>query len=71
MIFRSKRAMRRQWPHGAILQLRMITALDSTVDAEGPAESTDAATFACQLAMGLSIPEVIKHWKAKWKVPKS
>lgn len=70
MKFRGQRALRQQFPEGFILQLRMITERNSTLDAEGPAASGDAAIFAFRLAAGQEIPDVIKAWKAKWKEAK-
>ncbi len=67
MKFRGQRALRAQFPEGAILQLRMITEKNSTCEAEGPAASSDAAIFAFRLAAGQEIQDVIKAWKAKWK----
>lgn len=67
MKFRTRTDLRRQWPEGSILQLRMITAKNSTVEAEGPTASSDAAVFAVRLAAGESIEDTIKAWKAGWK----
>ncbi len=67
MRFRTRSQLRQQFPEGAILQLRMISERDSTLEAEGPAASSDAAVFAFRLAAGQEIPEVIRAWKAKWK----
>ncbi len=70
MKFQTRTQLRRQFPTGAILQLRMITEKDSTIDAEGPAASSDAAIFAVRLASGQEIADVIKAWKAGWKEEK-
>ncbi len=69
MRFRTRPQLRRQFPEGSILQLRMITQKDSTLEAEGPAASSDAAIFAFRLAAGQEIRDVIKAWKRKWKDP--
>lgn len=67
MKFRTRADLRRQWPQGTILQMRLITTRDSTVEAEGPAASSDAGAFALRLALGESIEDTIKAWKRGWK----
>jgi len=69
MKFRTRSQLRQQFPEGSILQLRMISEMNNTLEAEGPADSPDAAIFAFRLAAGQPIPDVIKAWKAKWKEP--
>lgn len=67
MKFRKTAVLRRQWPQGTILQLRMVTTRDSTIEAEGPAASSDAGAFALRLAFGETIEDTIKAWKDGWK----
>ena len=68
MKFRTRTDLRRQWPKGTILQLRMITEKDSTIEAEGSPASSDAGVFAVRLAAGETIEDTIKAWKAGWKM---
>lgn len=67
MKFRTRTDLRREWSKGTILQLRMITEKDSTIEAEGPAASSDTGIFAVRLAAGETIEDTIKAWKAGWK----
>jgi hypothetical protein len=65
MKFLGKRALRAKFPKGRVVQVRLLTELDSTIDVEGPVSDLEAGWIVRLAAGAGGAPPLPKAKKAR------